>query len=174
MTIACGQYLISHKYTSPEHRCGHGCQQRRPAMGATITQRALSCSVVSSVGIYDMLRTELGPNGAFDTTEFGTVKEPAQFRALYAHSPNHQVKDGTKYPAILLASIESFPRPVIESPNHHCNAVRCILLRSSIYLESRCRPLKSGSVSNKGIPASRCLYARSSHSNDLSGCPRYA
>jgi hypothetical protein len=144
-------------------------------MGAAVTQRPeLFRAVVSSMGIYDMLRTELGLNGAFDTTEFGAVKEPVQFRASYPYPPYHHVKDGAKYSAILLAPIESFPRPVIESPNHHCNTVRCILLRSSIYLESRCRPLKSGSVSNKGIPASRCLYARSSHSNDLSGCPRYA
>jgi prolyl oligopeptidase len=54
------------------------------------------------VGIYDMLRVELAPNGAFNVTEFGTVKNPGQFKALYAYSPYHQVKDGTDYPAVLM------------------------------------------------------------------------
>jgi prolyl oligopeptidase len=59
-------------------------------------------AVLSQVGIYDMLRVELDPNGAFNTTEFGSVKDPAQFAALYAYSPLHHVKDGTRYPAILM------------------------------------------------------------------------
>jgi len=58
-------------------------------------------AVVSHVGIYDMLRVELDPNGAFNVTEFGTVKDPEQFKALYAYSPYHRVKDGTDYPAVL-------------------------------------------------------------------------
>jgi prolyl oligopeptidase len=59
---------------------------------------------VSHVGIYDVLRTELEPNGEFNVTEFGTVKDPEQFAALYAYSPYHRVVDGTKYPAVLLTS----------------------------------------------------------------------
>jgi prolyl oligopeptidase len=49
-----------------------------------------------------MLRVELAPNGAFNVTEFGTVKNPEQFKALYAYSPYHHVVDGTKYPSILM------------------------------------------------------------------------
>ena len=59
-------------------------------------------AVVSHVGIYDSLRTELEPNGAFNVTEFGTVKNPEQFQALYAYSPYHRVIDGMRYPAVLL------------------------------------------------------------------------
>jgi prolyl oligopeptidase len=59
-------------------------------------------AVVSSVGFYDMLGVELAPNGAFNVTEFGTVKDPQQFEALYAYSPYHHVVNGTKYPSILL------------------------------------------------------------------------
>ncbi len=72
-------------------------------MGAALTQRPdLFRAVVSHVGIYDMLRVELFPNGAFNVTEFGTVKDPEQFRALYAYSPYHHVVDGVKYPAVLM------------------------------------------------------------------------
>jgi prolyl oligopeptidase len=77
-------------------------------MGAAFTQRPdLFRAVVSEVGIYDMLRVELDPNGAFNVTEFGTVKDPLQFNALYAYSPYHHVKDGTVYPAILFTTGEN-------------------------------------------------------------------
>lgn len=100
--IASAQYLIDHKYTSPQHLAIYGGSNGGLLMGAAFTQRPdLFRAVVSVVGIYDMLRIELDPNGAFNTTEFGTVKDPAQFKALYAYSPYQHVKDGTAYPAIL-------------------------------------------------------------------------
>src|SRR5208283_5169883 len=58
-------------------------------------------------GIYDMLRVELSPNGAFNVTEFGTVKNRDQFQALYAYSPYHHVKDGTEYPAVVFLTGEN-------------------------------------------------------------------
>jgi prolyl oligopeptidase len=77
-------------------------------MGAAFTQRPdLFRAVVSYVGIYDMMRAELDPNGAFNITEYGTVKDPDQFKALYAYSPYHHVKDGTAYPAILMPTGEN-------------------------------------------------------------------
>jgi prolyl oligopeptidase len=77
-------------------------------MGAEMTQHPeLFRAVVSRVGIYDMLRVELDPNGAFNTTEFGSVKDQQQFRALYAYSPYHQVTEDTKYPAVLMATGEN-------------------------------------------------------------------
>jgi prolyl oligopeptidase len=77
-------------------------------MGAIVTQRPdLFRAVWSSVGIYDMLRVELTPNGAFNVTEFGSVKDPAQFKALYAYSPYHHVKDGVDYPAMFFSTGEN-------------------------------------------------------------------
>jgi prolyl oligopeptidase len=71
-------------------------------MGAAFTQSPdLFGAVVCFVGIEDMLHVELDPNGAFNLTEFGTVKDPEQFKALYAYSLYHHVKEGTAYPAIL-------------------------------------------------------------------------
>jgi prolyl oligopeptidase len=65
---------------------------------------------VATRNLYDMLRCELYPNGAFNVTEFGTVTDPDQFRALFAYSPLHHVADGTKYPAIILFSGTNDPR----------------------------------------------------------------
>jgi prolyl oligopeptidase len=54
-----------------------------------------------------MLRVELDANGQFNVTEFGTVKDPEQFRALLGYSPYHRVRNGTKYPAVLLLTGEN-------------------------------------------------------------------
>jgi len=100
---AAAEHLIKLKYTRPEKLAIEGGSNGGLLMGAMITQHPdLMDAVVSSVGIYDMLRVELAPNGAFNVTEFGTVKNPEQFKALYAYSPYHHVIDGTKYPAILM------------------------------------------------------------------------
>jgi prolyl oligopeptidase len=102
---ACGQYLIDRGYTSHEKLALLGASNGGLLMGAAITQHpALARAVVSQVGIYDMLRVELDPNGAFNTTEFGTVKNEEQFKALYAYSPYHQVRPGQPYPAILMTT----------------------------------------------------------------------
>ena len=77
-------------------------------MGAALTQHPeLFRAIVSYSGDYDMLRFELSPNGAFNVTEFGSVKDPEQFRAIYAYSPYHHVVDGTRYPAVLLSAGEN-------------------------------------------------------------------
>jgi prolyl oligopeptidase len=100
--IACAEYLIKNKYTNPDKLVIEGGSNGGLLMGAALTQRPdLFHAVVAHVGIYDMLRYEVFPNGAFNVTEYGTVKEADQFRALYGYSPYHHVKDGTDYPAVL-------------------------------------------------------------------------
>ncbi len=106
--LASAQYLIDQKYTSPANLSILGGSNGGLLMGAAFTQRPdLFRAVVSEVGIYDMLRVELDPNGAFNVTEFGTVKDPEQFKALYAYSPYHHVQNGTGYPAILFLTGEN-------------------------------------------------------------------
>ncbi|CAN5535849.1 prolyl oligopeptidase family serine peptidase [soil metagenome] len=100
---AAAQYLIEKKYTDSAKLALMGGSNGGLLMGAMVTQHPdMMRAVVSSVGIYDMLRVELAPNGAFNVTEFGTVKDADQFQALYAYSPYHHVTEGTKYPAILM------------------------------------------------------------------------
>jgi len=100
--LACAQHLIDRKYTTPAHLAIIGGSNGGLLMGAAFTQRPdLFRAVVSFVGIYDMLRVELDPNGTFNTTEFGSVKDADQFRSLRAYSPYHHVTDGARYPAIL-------------------------------------------------------------------------
>ena len=100
--LACAEHLIKVGYTNPQKLAIQGGSNGGLLMGAALTQRPdLFRAVVTRAGIYDMLRVELSPNGHFNTTEFGTVKDSLQFEALYAYSPYHRVKEGTRYPAVL-------------------------------------------------------------------------
>jgi len=100
--IACAERLVSAGYTNKSRLAIEGGSNGGLLMGAALTQRPdLFKAVVSHVGIYDSLRVELDPNGIFNVPEVGTVKDPEQFRALYAYSPYHHVRDGAAYPPIL-------------------------------------------------------------------------
>lgn len=105
------QHLIDRRYTSPARLGIIGGSNGGLLMGATMVQHPeLVHVVVSYVGIYDMLRVELSPNGAFNVTEFGTVADEAQYRALRAYSPYHNVRDGVAYPATLFLTGANDPR----------------------------------------------------------------
>ena len=102
---AAARLLIDRGYTNPKKLAIEGGSNGGLLMGAELVQHPeLYGAVVSHVGIYDMLRVELTPNGAFNVTEFGTVKDPAQFDALYAYSPLHHVEDGKAYPPVLFTT----------------------------------------------------------------------
>jgi prolyl oligopeptidase len=106
--IAAAEHLIKRRYTNPSRLAAEGASNGGLLMGAFLTQRPdLARAVVARVGIHDMLRVELDPNGQFNITEFGTVKDLEQFKALYAYSPFHHVRDGVKYPAVLLTTGEN-------------------------------------------------------------------
>jgi prolyl oligopeptidase len=106
--IAAARHLIDQHYTTPKRLAIIGGSNGGLLMGASFTQHPeLFRAVVSQVGIYDMLRVELDPNGAFNTTEFGSVKDADQFQALYSYSPYHHVVAGTRYPAIFMATGEN-------------------------------------------------------------------
>jgi prolyl oligopeptidase len=105
------RHMIDAGYTSPEKLAIMGGSNGGLLMGAMITQHPeLFRAVVSSVGIYDMLRVELAPNGEFNIPEFGTVKNHDHFRALYAYSPYHHVIDNTTYPSVLFLTGANDPR----------------------------------------------------------------
>ncbi|MBN2357242.1 S9 family peptidase [candidate division KSB1 bacterium] len=105
------RHLIDRGYTRAEKLAIMGGSNGGLLMGAMITQHSdLFRVTVSTVGIYDMMRSELTPNGSFNIPEYGTVKEEDQFQALYAYSPYHNVKDGVAYPAVLFMTGANDPR----------------------------------------------------------------
>ncbi len=97
--------LIERRFTTPDKAAIMGGSNGGLLMGVTLVQHPdLMRAVVSEVGFYDALRWELQPNGEFNVTEFGSVKNPEQFRALYAYSPYHNARDGVPYPAVLFSA----------------------------------------------------------------------
>ena len=109
--FACAAMLVERGHTKRERLAIIGGSNGGLLMGAELTQHPDAFrAVVSFVGIYDMLRVELAPNGAFNVTEFGSVKDRAQFDALFAYSPLHHVKDKTAYPAVLMLTGANDPR----------------------------------------------------------------
>jgi prolyl oligopeptidase len=108
---ACARALVDRGYTVPARLAITGRSNGGLLMGAAIVQHPeLFRAAVAGVGIYDMLRTELSPNGAFNVTEYGSVKVEAELRALLSYSPLHNVKDGTAYPAVLFMTGANDPR----------------------------------------------------------------
>jgi prolyl oligopeptidase len=109
--IACAQYLVDHKYTSPGRLSGQGGSAGSIMIGRAIEERPdLFGIALISIGIPDMLRFETTANGEGNMDEFGTVKTQAGFDALYAMSSYHHVKDQTPYPAIILDIGANDPR----------------------------------------------------------------
>ena len=99
------QFLIDGKYTTAQHLAIIGGSNGGLLMGALLTQHPeLVKAVVALVGIFDILRNELTSNGSYNVPEYGTVKDPAQFAAMFAYSPYHHVRAGVHYPAVLLAT----------------------------------------------------------------------
>lgn len=109
--IACGQYLVDHHYTSPAHLAGEGGSAGGITIGGAITWRPdLFAAAIDSHGDTDSLRMEFTPNGPPNISEFGSVTTEAGFHGLYAMSAYVHVRDGVKYPAVLLMTGANDPR----------------------------------------------------------------
>jgi len=109
--IACAEYLIREKYTSPAHLAGQGGSAGGILIGGAITERPdLFGAAIINVGVLNALRAETTPNGVPNIPEFGTAKTPEGFQGLLAMDAYHRVKDGVAYPAVLLTTGINDPR----------------------------------------------------------------
>lgn len=108
---ACARQLQSSGWTDRDHLGIQGGSNGGLLMGASLTQHPeLFRAVIGFVGLYDMIRSQLWPNGVFNITEFGSVADLSQFEALFGYSPYHQVRSGVAYPSVLLETGENDPR----------------------------------------------------------------
>jgi prolyl oligopeptidase len=108
---ACADWLATHDYATARHLGINGASAGGFLMGLALTRNPERYrAVVSEVGIYDLLRWELTPNGAYNTPEFGTVRDPAQFAWMLKQSPYHNVVPGRPYPAVLMTTGANDPR----------------------------------------------------------------
>ena len=103
--IAAGEWLIANHYTNPQKLAIQGGSNGGLLVGAALTQRPeLFRAVVCAYPLLDMLRYQKFMDGPFWVPEYGSADDPAQFKYIYAYSPYQNVKDGTKYPAVLFVT----------------------------------------------------------------------
>jgi prolyl oligopeptidase len=108
---AAAQALVADRWTSTAHLGIEGGSNGGLLVGASLVQHPHEYrAVIGAAGLYDMIRSQRFPNGAYNVTEYGTTDDPTQFEALAAYSPYHHVVDGTAYPAVLLTTSENDPR----------------------------------------------------------------
>jgi prolyl oligopeptidase len=109
--IACGEWLVAHKYTAPQHLAGEGTSAGGITIGRAITSRPdLFAAALDVVGVSNAMRSEFSPNGPPNIPEFGTVTDETGFKALYAMDAYHHVVSGTAYPAVMLITGYNDPR----------------------------------------------------------------
>lgn len=114
--IAAAEWLIKEKYTSTPKLAIQGGSNGGLLVGACMTQRPdLFGACLPAVGVMDMLRFQRFTAGRFWVDDYGSSDNPEEFKALYAYSPYHNLKKGTKYPATLVTTADTDDRVV---PGH--------------------------------------------------------
>lgn len=103
--VACAEWLCAEKVTCRERLAISGGSNGGLLVGACMTQRPdLFGACLPAVGVLDMLRYHKFTIGWAWASDYGTVDDEAEFRALLAYSPLHALKPGTKYPPTLVTT----------------------------------------------------------------------
>jgi prolyl oligopeptidase len=109
--IGAAEWLIKNGYTSPSRLAISGGSNGGLLVGAALTQRPeLYAAVVCSYPLLDMVRYHKFLVAGYWVPEYGSGDNPEQFPFIYAYSPYHHVKAGTKYPAVLFVTGDSDTR----------------------------------------------------------------
>jgi prolyl oligopeptidase len=105
--IAAAQWLIANKYTSTPKLAIAGGSNGGLLVGAALTQRPdLFGAALPAVGVMDMLRFQKFTIGWAWVSDYGSSDDAEEFKAIYAYSPLHNIKPGTKYPPTLVTTAD--------------------------------------------------------------------
>lgn len=114
--IAVAEWLCKQGYTNPSKLAVQGGSNGGLLVGAVMTQRPdLFGACLPAVGVMDMLRFQKFTAGRYWVDDYGSSDNPDEFKAIYAYSPYHNIKPGTKYPATLVTTADTDDRVV---PGH--------------------------------------------------------
>lgn len=111
--IAAAEWLIANKYTSSNKLAIFGGSNGGLLVGACMTQRPeLFAAALPAVGVLDMLRFHKFTIGWAWVSDYGSVDNADEFKALLAYSPYHNLKPGTAYPATFITTADHDDRVV--------------------------------------------------------------
>jgi len=103
--IGAAEYLIAQKYTSPQKLAIRGGSNGGLLVAATELQRPdLFAAAIPAVGVLDMLRFRDFTIGKAWESDYGSVENADEFKAIYAYSPLHNIKPGVNYPATMITT----------------------------------------------------------------------
>ncbi len=109
--VAAARWLIAERYAQPATLGIWGTSAGGIFVGRAATSAPdLFAAAIFDVGVLDAVRSEESANGITNISEFGTVKNADEFKALLDMSTYHQIKDGVAYPAVLLVHGMNDPR----------------------------------------------------------------
>jgi prolyl oligopeptidase len=111
--IGAAEWLIAEKRTTSDKLAIMGGSNGGLLVGACEVQRPeLFGACIPMVGVLDMLRFQQFTAGQFWRDEYGYVEKPEDFRTMFAYSPYHNIKEGTKYPPTLIMTADTDDRVV--------------------------------------------------------------
>jgi prolyl oligopeptidase len=111
--IAAAEWLIANKVTAPSKLAVMGGSNGGLLVGAVVNQRPeLFAAALPAVGVMDMLRYHRFTIGWAWASDYGTSDDEAEFKALFAYSPLHNIAGGKTYPAVLVTTADHDDRVV--------------------------------------------------------------
>lgn len=128
---AAADYLVEHRWTTPDRLGISGGSNGGLLVGAALTQRPDAYrAVVCSAPLLDMVRYEHFGLGATWNDEYGSASDPEEFRWLLSYSPYHHVRDGVAYPAVLFTVFEGDTRVDTMHARKMCAALQAATVRT--------------------------------------------
>ncbi|MDR6544684.1 protease II [Chryseobacterium rhizosphaerae] len=113
--IDCTEYLINEKYTSKDKMAIWGASAGGITAGRAMTERPdLFKAVILEVPTTNTLRDVLTIGSNVD--EYGTLKDPKEFKALLEMDAYQHIKKGVRYPATLITGGINDPRVPVWEP----------------------------------------------------------
>ena len=160
--IAAAEYLIKNQYTSPSKLAIQGASNGGLLVGAVSNQRPeLFRAVVEQAGVMDMLRFHKFTIGWNWIADYGSSENnEAEFKALYAYSPLHNVRPGVKYPSTLITTADHDDRVV---PAHNFKYAAALQAAQGgdnpILIRIDTNSAHGASSTTKGIEQATDIYA---------------
>lgn len=155
--IACAEFLIQEKYTSPEKLAASGGSAGGLLMGAVVNQRPdLFKAMILDVPFVDALNTMLDASLPLTVTEYdewGNPEDPDVFKLIRSYAPYENIRS-QKYPHMLVTAGLNDPRVQYWEPAKWTAKLRALKTDQNLLL------LITHMGSGHGGPSGRYAYLK--------------